>query len=80
MSNIIEPRKVRVCFLCKQYTIIYPDNPTNLKFIKDFDAWHDKHPLQTVNVNEVDNSYTLISEKGRKKALAEILENKKVMI
>lgn len=73
MGDIINCIKVRVCFKCKQYTHIYPDNPNNERFIRFFDIWHSGHPIQTVNINEIDNSYECINEKKRQKIIEEIL-------
>ena len=71
---------VRVCFGCKQYTHIFPDNPQNLKFIDLFNIWHLNHTLQTINLGEIDTSFTLINENKRQKAIEEILPKKNLII
>ena len=76
----IKTANVRVCFGCKQYTHIFPDNPQNLGFINLFNIWHLNHTLQTINLGEIDTSYTLINENKRQKAIEEILPKKNLII
>lgn len=61
--------KVKVCFLCKQYTPIHPDNPLSQDFVKDFEKWHHEHPIQTINIEEVPKGFQCITLKNRREAM-----------
>lgn len=54
------PMNVRVCFKCKQYTPIHPGNSLNHKIIEQFDFLHFKHPVQTLNKNEIPKEFKCI--------------------
>ncbi len=58
-------QKVKVCFKCKKYVLIYPDNPENLELIRYFDLCHSEHPIQIINLIEIDNSYACIPKKEK---------------
>lgn len=73
-ESILKTVKVRVCFRCKQYTHIFPDNSQNFEFVDLFNNWHSGHTLQTINIRELDKTYILINENKRKK-IAEELKN-----
>lgn len=49
--------KVRVCFLCKEYQPIHPENHISYGMVKQFEFLHYKHPLQTLNLNEVPKDF-----------------------
>jgi len=78
--EIVRTVNVRVCFGCKQYTHIFPDNPINLRFVNVFNMWHLNHALQTINIGEIDTSYSLINENKRQKVIEEILLEKPCII
>ena len=67
MRDNNNPVRVRVCFACKQYTMIFPNNASNRRFVSNFNIWHNKHTTQTININELDNSYTCITDRKREK-------------
>ena len=67
MRDFTNPVIVRVCLGCKHYTIIYPENASNGRFIRLFDFWHSGHLMQTINIKELDPSYTCITEKKRER-------------
>ena len=50
--------RVRVCFKCKQFIPINETDPSNLANLNMFDRAHSGHPLQVVNISELDESYT----------------------
>lgn len=51
--------RVRVCFSCKEYIPIHPDNPLSDVNVKAFNNNHNGHPVQTVNRSELDKSYII---------------------
>ena len=57
--------KVKVCFKCEQYTPIHPENPISQAFVSEFEGMHHKHPVQTVNRDEVPKHYICITDKKR---------------
>ncbi len=48
-------KRVKVCFQCKQYIIIYSDDPVNLQFENIFSMVHSGHMIQIVSLSEVDS-------------------------
>lgn len=54
--------RVRVCFRCKEFVRIIEKDPKNLNLLNLFDRQHAEHPLQIVNITELDNSYHEISD------------------
>ena len=66
---------VRVCFKCKQYLHIFPENASNQESFFCFNALHSKHPIQTIDIKELDSSYICISDKKREKIYIELLNN-----
>jgi hypothetical protein len=54
--------RVRVCFRCKEFVRIIEKDPNNLNLLNLFDKQHATHPLQVINVSEMDNSYHEISD------------------
>ena len=77
IENIISVVKVRVCFGCKQYTHIFPENPQNFKFVDLFNNWHSGHTLQTISISEIDQTYILINENKRQKIGSVLINNVK---
>ena len=57
--------KMKVCFKCEQYTPIHTDNPVSQAFVREFEGMHHKHPVQTVNRDEVPKHYICITDKKR---------------
>ena len=47
-------KRVKICFQCKQYIIIYSDDPVNMKFENVFSMVHSGHMVQVVNLSEVE--------------------------
>ena len=64
--------KVKICFLCKQYTPIHPENPISCEFVKQFEGWHHEHPIQTINIEEVPEGFQCITHKKREEISREI--------
>ncbi len=59
------------------FMTIYQNNPINLKKLKLFERFHSGHPIQTVNLCEIDEDYLHIrikTEKEREYTLQEIHE------
>jgi len=46
-----------VCFNCKVFIPIYPENPKSQIEIENFKAYHNKHMTQTVNFCEIPKEY-----------------------
>ncbi|MFW9968567.1 MAG: hypothetical protein ACFFDF_00100 [Candidatus Odinarchaeota archaeon] len=63
---------VRVCFNCKQFTYILPEDSSNFQFLKLFDSWHTNHAVETIDLNELDDSYLCIDQNKRDKIIKEI--------
>jgi len=60
MLEIEKAERCRLCFNCKEYVLIFPDNPDSMMVINVFDSRHIYHMVQTVNLKEVDkNIYKL---------------------
>ena len=57
--------QVKVCFLCKQYTPIHPENPISCEFVKQFEGWHHGHPVETILKEEVPDDFQCITPKKR---------------
>ncbi len=74
MRDISKSVIVRMCLECKHYTIIFPESASNGCFLKLFDLWHLGHIIQTININELDSTYTCITERKREK-IYEVLKN-----
>ena len=49
--------RARACIKCKEYILIYPENPKNLKDIKEFERNHSGHTIITVNYSEIRGEY-----------------------
>jgi len=49
---------VKVCFLCKEYIHIHLKSAKNQENIKKFDKRHSKHPVQIMDIKELNLSYT----------------------
>ena len=60
---------VKVCFLCCQYTPIHPENSLSQAFVSEFEGMHNKHPVQTINRNEVPKNFICITDKKREESL-----------
>ena len=52
-NGVIKIYRVKVCFDCCEYIPILPDNYHNSKRVKEFEAMHYKHRVQTVNRGEL---------------------------
>lgn len=50
--------RVRACFRCKTFVRINENDPKNLQLLNMFDRMHSGHPLQVVNINELNSSYS----------------------
>jgi len=46
-------RRVRVCFKCREYVNVPENNPRYERYLRNFDAMHHLHPVQTVNKSEL---------------------------
>lgn len=57
--------RVRACIKCREYIIIYPNNPVNQVHIRKFEKNHPGHTLVTLDINEVRKQYRLFSFQGR---------------
>lgn len=53
--------KAKVCWKCKEFIIIHPDNVLSDVLEKKFDRNHPKHPTQIVNMEELDKNYQAIN-------------------
>ena len=51
-------QRVKVCFRCKAFIRINETDPRNLASLNLFDHQHSGHPVQTVNISELDSSYS----------------------
>jgi hypothetical protein len=49
--------RARACIKCKEFLLIYPDNPKNLQEIKEFEKEHSGHTIITVNYSEIKGEY-----------------------
>lgn len=73
------PIRYRVCFTCKIFKPIFPDNPVNMKELKIFDIMHSGHMVQIVNFGEIPEKFTRIkSGRAREETLGQIQEMLKV--
>jgi len=70
-------KRAKVCFSCKQYIIIYSDNPMNLQFENVFSMVHSGHMVQIVNLEEVKNgNYMCVPESEEEiKKMIEKIQN-----
>ncbi len=59
---------VKVCFKCELYTPIHPENSHSQAFVKQFEGMHYKHPVQTINREEVPKKYICITPEKRENA------------
>ncbi len=57
--------RVRACIKCREYIIIYPNNPVNQVHIRKFETNHTSHTLVTLDINEVKKQYRLFSTQDR---------------
>jgi len=58
--------RVKVCFLCKVFVRIIEKDPKNLNLLNLFDRQHAEHPLQVVNITELDENYREIFDLKQK--------------
>ncbi len=49
--------RARACIKCREYVLIYPNNPENQNLIKVFEANHRGHTLITSDIDEVKDQY-----------------------
>jgi len=52
-----ENKLIKVCFNCKTYIRIFPDNPESKKIEMSFDVKHHSHMVQIANIDELDEKY-----------------------
>lgn len=52
--------RFKVCMKCKEYVPIHPENSISYNIVKRFEFLHYKHPLQTLNSNEVPKDFKLV--------------------
>ena len=56
--------RARACIRCKEYVLVHPEDPKNLGEIKQFETKHDKHTLVTLDLGEISQEYTKISQEA----------------
>ena len=49
--------RARACIKCREYVIIYTNNPENQNVIKFFEGNHKGHTLITLDLDEVKGQY-----------------------
>ncbi len=49
--------RARACIKCREYAIIYPNNPENQNFLKVFEVNHKGHTLITLDLDEIKDQY-----------------------
>jgi len=49
--------RARACIKCREYVIIYPNNPENQNLIKVFEVNHKGHTLITLDLDEIKDQY-----------------------
>ena len=49
--------------------LVHPEDPNNLGEIKSFETKHDKHSLVTLDLGEISQEYTKISQETPKIAM-----------
>lgn len=66
--------RVRVCFDCKVYIPIHPDNSEAIKDEKWFNTLHSHHMTQIISISELDGrpDFTCVSRIAREKAMKEV--------
>ncbi len=52
--------KAKVCFKCKQYQPIHPENHIGYELVKHFEFLHFKHPTQTLDLKEIPKDFKLV--------------------
>lgn len=57
--------RVKVCFECKEYMIIFPESAINREYVEYFEQKHLRHMTQTVNLSEIDKNVYRMCEKKR---------------
>jgi TusA-related sulfurtransferase len=55
--------RARACIKCKEFLLIYTDNPKNLQEIKEFEKEHSGHTIITVNYSEIKGEYNKYEKK-----------------
>jgi hypothetical protein len=63
---MIGKSKAKVCFRCKKYIIIFPDNPISQKRENKFDNKHTGHTIQIICRDELDSKYKYERERFNK--------------
>ena len=51
---------VKICYSCKEYLPIHPEDPTNQIKLRVFENMHRGHMTQTIGVNEMRAEYKLM--------------------
>ncbi|MHA1535631.1 MAG: hypothetical protein ACTSP8_12970, partial [Promethearchaeota archaeon] len=54
----------RACIKCREYVLIYPNNPENQNLIKVFEVNHKGHNLITLAIDEVKDQYKIFKGQG----------------
>ena len=52
---MIRKHKAKVCFRCKKYINLFPDNPISKEIENKFDSKHTCHPIQIICKDELDD-------------------------
>ncbi|MFO7794521.1 MAG: hypothetical protein ACQERB_04125 [Promethearchaeati archaeon] len=52
----------RACLKCKEYVLIFPENPSNIVLINEFEAKHRGHTLITLNFEEIKGTFKKYSK------------------
>ncbi|KKM60178.1 hypothetical protein LCGC14_1544440 [marine sediment metagenome] len=55
MNGIALKSRIKVCYKCKEYIRLFPNNLITEKEEKIFSEYHSGHPTQIVNVSEWQN-------------------------
>lgn len=58
--------RIRVCHMCKEYVLIFPENPFSERVVKAFEFLHNGHTIVTMDIKEIDSSYTNLTKKLKK--------------
>jgi len=66
--------RVRICFDCKVYIPLHPENSEAIKDENWFNTLHSHHRTQTMSISELDGrpDFTCVSRIAREKAMEEV--------
>lgn len=59
--------RARACIKCKEYVLVRPDDPNNLKLINKFEKNHRGHTLITLNFEEIKGTFTKFQKEEKEK-------------